>query len=442
MKLGLIAMSGLRAYDQALMELGLTLPGFVERKKVIASLPSLGLLTLAGITDPQVRTKYIELNDFDEASDVPEEFDVVAISSFTAQINAAYILADKYKKLGTKVVLGGLHVTSLPEEALLHADTVILGEGEVYWEEMIYDLLHGRLKKVYDARNKEFDLERLILPGFELLDPQRYNRLTVQTQRGCPYRCEFCASSIALTKKYKVKPIQNVIKEIETIKSIWNNPFIELADDNTFANKSHGRELAKGLSKLDIKWFTETDVSVADDEELLSILSDSGCRQLLIGFESPVATGLDNVELRTNWKKRQVDRYKEAIYRIQRRGISVNGCFVLGLDGHDKSIFSKTHEFVIDSNLAEVQITLQTPFPGTPLYQRLKTDNRLLAKEFWDKCTLFDINYVPSEMPLGELDAGFKSLMQELYSDSQVKQRKAHFIKQAKEFMRIPANPQ
>ena len=438
MRLGFIAMSGLRAQNSELMELGLTLPGFIERKEVIASLPSLGLLTLAGITPKRVQAKYIELEDFDTSSDVPEDFDAVAIASFTAQINSAYRLADKYRGIGTKVVLGGLHVTSLPEEALKHADAVLLGEGEILWEEVVQDLLHGRLRRVYDARKMEFDLGQSVVPQYELLDPERYNRLTVQTQRGCPYRCEFCASSIMLTRKYKIKPIRNVITEIERIKSIWRKPFIELADDNTFANRAHGKKLAKALSRLDIKWFTETDISVAEDEELLSILGDSGCRQLLIGLESPSVRGLENIELRANWKEQQIERYMEAIYRIQRRGISVNGCFVLGLDGQDESIFGETLDFVRDSNLSEVQITIQTPFPGTPLYRRLKETERLLETEFWDRCTLFDINYIPSGMSVSRLESGFKRLMKDLYSDKLVKERKRRFVKLAREFNRMP----
>lgn len=134
MKLGLIAMSGLRAQNEELMQLGLTLPGFVERKEVIASLPSLGLLTLAGLTPGSIDITYIELNQYSEGDDIPGEFDVVAISSFTAQINQAYALADQYRKLGTKVILGGLHVTMMPEEAANHADAIVLGEGEVTWQ--------------------------------------------------------------------------------------------------------------------------------------------------------------------------------------------------------------------------------------------------------------------------------------------------------------------
>ncbi|MCV6638337.1 radical SAM protein [Candidatus Albibeggiatoa sp. nov. NOAA] len=432
MKLGLIAMSGLRVHNQELAELGLTLPGFIERKEVIASLPSLGLLTLASLTPADVDIEYIELSDFNADSNLPDEFDIVAISSFTAQINEAYLLADKYRQQGTKVILGGLHVTSLPHEALEHADSVLVGEGEVHWANVIDDFKRGQLKKIYDATGIEYDFSQAPIPRYDLLDVDQYNRLTVQTQRGCPFKCEFCASSIRLTCKYKIKPIQHVVNEIQAIKSIWHKPFIELADDNTFANKIHSKKLVKALSSLNIKWFTETDISVAENDELLSMLSNSGCRQLLIGLESPTAQGLHNLELKNNWKAKQLDKYKEAIQKIQNHGISVNGCFVLGLDNQDASVFDETLNFVKDSGLSEVQITIQTPFPGTNLYKRLKATNRLLEEVFWEKCTLFDVTYHPDKMTVGELETGFRELMKALYSDNLVRLRKEQFINQAK----------
>ena len=205
-----------------------------------------------------------------------------------------------------------------------------------------------------------------------------------------------------------------------------------MADDNTFANKAHSKRLVNALSSMDVKWFTETDISVAEDSELLSMLSDSGCRQLLIGFESPTAQGLHNLELKSNWKEKQLDKYKEAIHKIQNNGVSVNGCFILGLDNQDSSVFDETLDFVKESGLSEVQITIQTPFPGTDLYKRLKNTNRLLEFVFWDKCTLFDVTYHPNKMTVNELETGFRDLMKELYSDDLVRSRKEQFIRRAK----------
>lgn len=420
-------MSGVRVHNPRLANLGLTLPGFVERSEVIASLPSLGLLTLAALTPEDISVQYHEVEDLDRFDPASKDFDAVAISSYSAQIKDAYALADRFRDQGTKVVLGGLHVSALPQEAAKHADSIVLGEGELAWPSFISDMRRGELQAVYDVRGRSFDLADAPLPRFDLLDIERYNRLTIQTQRGCPFSCEFCAASIRLSPKYKFKPVEKVIAEIRLIKDLWDRPFIEFADDNTFANKAHGKRLLKAIAKENIRWFTETDVSIADDEALLALLRESGCAQVLIGFESPHRAALDGIETRSNWKAEQAPRYLDAIERIQSHGVTVNGCFILGLDGTDLSSFEEVLEFVKESALYEVQITIQTPFPGTPLYERLKSTNRLLREDAWETCTLFDVNFVPQHMTARELETKFEWLMGELYTEASTKQRRWAF---------------
>ncbi len=436
MKIGLIAMSGVRAHNPELTDLGLTLPGFVDRNKIIASLPSLGLLTLAGMTPDAFEVEYVEVPDVAALPEPPGDYDAVAISSFSAQIYEAYSLADWYRSLGTRVVLGGLHVTSLPDEALQHADAVVLGEGEVSWPTVLSDLGRRQLQPVYDGRDHSFDLANAPMPRFELLDPERYNRLTVQTQRGCPYRCEFCAASILISSTYKLKPIEKVIAEIRRLREIWRDPFIEFADDNSFVNKRHSRALMRELAKENVRWFTETDVSVAEDMELLQLMRESGCAQVLIGLESTSRAGLDGLEQKANWKARQLDRYKEAISTIQDHGITVNGCFVLGLDGTGTDSFEEIWDFVRDSGLYEVQVTVMTPFPGTPLYERLDREGRILRENAWELCTLFDVNFRPSGMSVAELESGLRSLVARLYSEEFTRQRRRKFHRRRRDLMR------
>ena len=199
MRVGFVALSGVRAVNPALNELGLTLPGFVERNKTIASLPSLGLLTLAGLTPDDVESVYVEFPE-EVATDLPRgDFDLVAISSFSARIKDAYRLADLYRTKGVATVLGGLHVSALPNEALAHADAVVIGEGEPAWPRLLADFQNRRLQPIYDSRRTGYRLADSPMPRFELLNPERYNRLTVQTQRGCPYRCDFCGSSLMIS---------------------------------------------------------------------------------------------------------------------------------------------------------------------------------------------------------------------------------------------------
>lgn len=436
MKLGLVAMSGVRAHNKELTDLGLTLPGFVERSKVIASLPSLGLLTLAGLTPADVEMEYVEVADLDAVPGVPRDFDAVAISSFSAQIGEAYRLADRYRARGTRVVMGGLHVTARPQEALRHADAIVIGEGEPSWPAVIADLRRGKLQRCYDSRGTPFAFENAPMPRFDLLDVERYNRLTVQTQRGCPFRCEFCAASIRISPTYKVKPVAKVMDEVRRIKEIWPHPFIEFADDNTFVNKRHGKELVRALEREHVRWFTETDISVADDEELLGLMRDAGCAQVLIGLESPSASGLEGIEQKANWKAKQRARYFEAIDRIQRHGITVNGCFILGLDGAGPESFDEVWDFVRQSGLYEVQVTVQTAFPGTPLYERLRREGRLLREDAWELCTLFDVNLQPARMSVAELEAGLVSLCRRIYSEDFVQTRREKFFERRRAYLR------
>jgi radical SAM superfamily enzyme YgiQ (UPF0313 family) len=272
------------------------------------------------------------------------------------------------------------------------------------------------------------------VPRYDLLDHRPYNRFTVQTSRGCPWRCDFCASTVMLSRRYRKRPVEHVIRDIEAIQRLRKNPFIEFADDNTFVDKAWGKELCRHLIPLGVKWFTETDITVADDEELLELMRDAGCRQVLIGLESPVrgAGALDGIEMRDNAKAKWAPRYLERLRRIQAHGITVNGCFILGLDGHGPEIFEQVLEFGLEVPLFDVQITVLTPFPGTPLHDRLLKENRIIEPGRWDLCTLFDVNYVPSGMTPDELRQGMRWLTRRLYSAACTERRRRPFFERVR----------
>ena len=430
MKIGFVAMSGVRAANPELTKIGLTLPGFVERSQVIASLPSLSLLTLAALTPPEIEVEYREIRDLREEPELPGGYDLVALSTFSAQVLDAYRVADAYRARGVPVVMGGLHVSMCPDEARAHGAAAVIGEGEMSWPRVLADFRRGQLASEYrPPPGQWFQLSDAPLPRYELLEVERYNRLTVQTSRGCPHRCDFCASSILITPKYRVKPVERVIAEIRRIKELWPNPFIEFADDNSFVLRPHYKELLRAMKGERVKWFTETDVSVAEDEELLELMRESGCRQVLIGLESPVARGLDGIELRRNWKLGRLPDYEAAIHRIQSHGITVDGCFVLGLDGHTEQIFDDVYAFVERSGLYEVQITVMTAFPGTPLYDRLRREGRILEDGAWDKCTLFDVNFQPTGMSPERLQWGLVDLGRRLYDRDFIEARRTRFFR-------------
>lgn len=435
MRLGFITLSGLRLVNAPLLEMGLSFPAVSRRAAEISALPNLGLLTLAGLTPDDIEVEYLEVPD-EAAWEVPVRFDAVAITALAATAKEAYRLAARFRAIGTPVIIGGLHATLAPEEVAPHADAVAIGEGEPVWPEIVADLRRGRLKPRYDARARgSYDLREAPMPAFHLLAPDRKPRLTVQTQRGCPLACEFCASSMRLSP-FKTKPVEKVIAEIRRVRALFPSAFIEFADDNTFVNRRHARDLMKALAPEGVRWFAESDLSIAEDEDLLRAMRDAGCAQVLIGFESPDFAALDGIERNSNWKARRAGRARRAVEQIQRHGITVCGCFVMGLDGSGPECFNGVLRFVRESGLYDVQITYLTPFPGTPLFRRLSEAGRLLAADATERCTLFDLNFEPSHLSRDQLETGFERLAALLYHPEFVEERKRRFFGHLRERVR------
>ncbi|MEX1258701.1 MAG: radical SAM protein [Gemmatimonadota bacterium] len=429
MKIGLIAMSGVRVRSRELVELGVTLPGFVNRGKVIASLPSLGLLVVAALTPPEHEVAYLEV---DAVPGTLPDFDLVGISTFSAQAYEAYALADRYRERGTTVVMGGTHASLLPDEALEHADAVVCGGAEEVWSTFLEDFVRGELRPLYRGSNRNFYSRGTpVMPRFELLVGRPYNRITIQTSRGCPLDCDFCAASKIFTPRFEQKRVADVEREVARVASLFDRPFLELADDNTFVNREWSERFLRMLAKYDLRWFTETDVRVAAHPGLPRLLYEAGCSQVLIGFESPQAKSLAGID-RSNWKARRRGDYLRTIDTLQGAGVTVNGCFIVGLDADTPEIFEQVRDFVRESGLIEVQVTVLTPFPGTRLHDRLKEEGRLLQERFWDRCTLFDVNHVPMQMTVDELESGVRWLFRELYSDEATNRRRRHYIELVK----------
>jgi radical SAM superfamily enzyme YgiQ (UPF0313 family) len=347
-----------------------------------------------------------------------------------------YELADRFRAAGVPVVLGGLHASFAVDEASEHADAVCAGEGETIWPRIVADFRHGgkaALQPVYrEAAPGTYDLANSPMPRFELLRNRPYNRITVQTVRGCPLDCEFCGASKLYGPKYRRKPVAKVVAEIERIKEIWgDNAFFELADDNSFAHPVWSREFLHAIRDLDLRWFTETDISIADNDDILQLLADSGCRQILIGLESVNPGSLDGID-RSNWKYRRREQYIDAIRKIQSYGVTVNGCFIVGNDADDPSVFESLRDFISKSELLEAQVTVLTPFPGTRLLQRLRDEGRLLYDKLWNRCTLFDVVFEPKLMTADELEQGHRWLMGQIYNQDEFTKRKRHYIELVK----------
>lgn len=410
-------MTGFRVHEPRMRELGMSLPGFTDRAQALAELPALGVLNLAGVTPPNWTCSYRGVPVCSEEAVLEilgDKPDVVAISALTASVEEAYRLSGRLQAEGVYVVMGGLHVSSCPDEAMAHCDAVVVGRGERVWPELLADFDAGTLRGRYDAVRTEQPLWPM--PRFDLLghNPPRF---TLQTQTGCPFSCGFCGSS-RLLGRFHEKPVANIRAELAAIKKIQRRPLIELADDNTFAGNRDVNELFDVLQESGARWFTEADWRIGERPEVLVRLATSGCAQVLVGIESLVFRYPGMGE-----KQAVMDRMMDAACAIQEAGVAVNGCFIVGADGETQQSLEKLTQFILDCPLAEVQVTVQTPFPGTQLYRQLKADGRLLADRSWSSYSLFDVTYQPDQMTVEELEAGFRTVLRAVYGPEPTKRR-------------------
>lgn len=413
-----VPLTGLRVSEAEMLSFGMSLPGLRERGQALGELPALGLLTLAGMLGEEWTCSYHP--SASTTSLVADIFatspDVVAVSALTASVEEAYQLCDALRLAAVPTVIGGLHATVLPSEASKHADAVCVGDGESVWPEILADILSNTLKPRYQAA-KPFDLSQSPMPRFDLLPPKTVPRWTIQTQRGCPWACEFCGAS-RLLGPARFKPPERIDRELESLHRIDKTPWIELADDNTLAGRDDSIELLRAIEKHAVRYFTESDWRIGENPELVRALARSGCVQVLVGIESLAFqyAGMGR-------KDAQLKRIMQAIDVIQDHGIVVNGCFIVGADGETNDSLDRLATFIADSRLAEVQITVQTPFPGTSLYRRLQKQGRLLDRS-WSYYNLFDVVYEPNILTVQELELGLRRILSEIFSASENRKRK------------------
>jgi radical SAM superfamily enzyme YgiQ (UPF0313 family) len=361
-----------------------------------------------------------------EAIDFEQDVDLVVLSAMTQQADRAYEIAQEFKKRkNIKVVIGGIHSTLLPLEAKRYVDSVFIGEGENIWKQFLADLSTDDVKPFYKSLDL-VNLKKSPLPRFDLLNPNYHKRVWVQTSRGCPIDCEFCAASKVFGKRIRHKDIFQIKEEIRFIKDIWKTPHINFADDNMFLDKRYGMEMVKAIKSFDIRWTAQTDISIADNEYLLPLMHDAGCEILFIGFESLSSKNLEKID-QQHRKAKYVKGYAKAIQKIQSFGIGVMGAFMVGLDDDDKEAFQVLTDFIIKNNLFGAQVTILTPLPGTRLRKRLSEENRIINTS-WNNYTGFDVNFIPNKMTGKELQEGFKEVYKKIYSP-EVRVRKLKYFK-------------
>jgi len=385
------------------VKLKLIVPVAVRQKRWIRyfALPPLNLLYVAALTPKDVE---ITLTDEHvDKIDFEEKVDLVGITSLTVTAPRAYEIADEFRKRGIKVVLGGIHASAVPQEAVQHADAVVIGEAENLWPQVIEDFTKERLKKFYQSSQKP-DLKNLPVPRRDLLRGKRYvTKNFVQTTRGCPFDCDFCSVSMFFDKRHRFRPVGEVIKEIENLKG----NFIIFADDNIVAHTKYAKDLFKALVPCKKRWASQAALTMAQDEELLGLAARSGCEWVYIGFESLSDIGL------TKFKK--YINLKEAIKRLKSYGIRVEGSFVFGFDSDDEKIFERTLKFAQESRLDAATFHLLTPLPGTKLYEKLEKEKRIVERD-WSKYDFSTVVFEPKQMTGGELRDGVRWAMREFYS--------------------------
>ncbi len=361
--------------------------------------PPLSLLTLAGLT-PEDEWEILVRDEHIESSEVNEDIDLVGIQTYISCANRSYELADRWRSRGAKVVLGGLHPTSMPEEAAPHADAIVLGPAETVWSDVLDDFNRGKLQKVYRGRS-EGSAALAPLPRRDLMNQRGYLiRHTMVTSRGCPHSCDFCyKSSFWGPTYYEQRPMAQIERELETV----DDGLVFFLDDNLLANRRHARAMFQVLRGSGIVWQAAASLDVTRDPGYLEEAYEAGCRSLFVGFESISAENM-----RGNNKKVNVRTdYAAACRRFHEAGIMINGSFVFGFDGDGPDVFERTAEFAIENKILTATFHILTPLPGTRSFQRLDEQGRILHRD-WDYYDTDHAVFRPLEMSPEELEAGHK----------------------------------
>lgn len=357
-------------------------------------IPQLSLHILEGLTPRQHQVKIIE--EENDQIDLNEECDLVGISCMTANAPRAYHLASEFHKRGRKVVLGGVHPTLLPEEALKYADSIVKGEAEGAWENLLKDYSSGALKRVY--HDPDPPLERHIPMDFQCTGRKRlFNVIPVMTTRGCPYKCEFCCVYNLYGKKIRHAPVSRIVRDIE---STGSRTFIFL-DDNIIGNSKYATELFNAIRPLGIKWVGQASLSDVRKRGLIELAAKSGCKALFFGLES-----VSEHQLRKIGKSiREIENVKTAIKTVKDLGILFHASLIFGFDDDEKSVFYETLSFLNKQRIGTASFNILTPYPGTKIYEKFKSEGRLLTNDwkYYDHSTVV---YKPKNMTPYELQSG------------------------------------
>jgi radical SAM superfamily enzyme YgiQ (UPF0313 family) len=383
-------------------------------------MPTLGLLRVAAAT-PSDWTVTI-LDEKVEPIDFSRAPDLVGIAGMTPAINRAYEIADAFRARGVRVVMGGIHVSMMPEEALAHCDAVVIGEAEGLWPRVLSDFRQGRMQCQY--WHGEFPpLGGLGRPNWSLYEGKGYLPFhCVETSRGCPHGCDFCSVTNYFGGCYRTRPPEEVEEEIQGLRPFEGRFILKnvvfFVDDNIAGKRAHARELLTRIIPYRLKWLGQASTAIARDDELLDLCRKSGCVGLLIGFET-----LSKEKLRAVGKGfNSPENYPDVIKKIHDYGIGVSGAFVFGLDGDDEGVFDRTYEFVQNARLESPYFSILTPYPGTRLYQKLAREGRIFDRD-WSNYNTNTVVYRPEGMTAQQLFDGYFRLQNAVHTVPAIFQR-------------------
>jgi radical SAM superfamily enzyme YgiQ (UPF0313 family) len=387
----------------------------------------LTLTTLAALTPQDIEVKITDENV--EPIDFEEDVDLVGVTGMVMHASRAYQIAQKFRQKGIPVVMGGPHASSLPLEAKEHVDAVVIGEAENVWEGLIEDLKNGHLKPFYKA-DAYCSMKGIPPPRLDLLRKDAYMTINcVQTTRGCPHQCDFCHVTHFFGKTYRCRPVAEVIEEVKRL----DGEFVVFIDDNITGNRHYAKELFTQLKPLKKKWASQASMTLTRDPELLKLAAESGCVSLFIGVESLSSENLKEVNKTFN----RVPQFEDAMKALHDYDIMIVGGFIFGLDHDDEGVFERTLRFCERNRIELPSFFILTPLPGTPLFQRMESEGRLLHKD-WAKYNGATVVYKPKLMTEETLQRGFNWVCKEAYSWGSIIKRVFH--PQQRFFTRVLSN--
>lgn len=369
--------------------------------------PTLSLASLAAVTPQDWDVCFHD--DAIRATDFDTDADLIALTAMTAQATRAYQLADAFRSRGKTVVMGGFHASNLPDEALQHVDSVVVGEGELAWPQLLADFQAGRLQRIYRAESL---IDTTLIPPARREIFKGSGHLftnTIQTTRGCPFDCEFCSVTAFYGRKYRKRPVEQVLAELQELRKA--NSFVFFVDDNIVADRRYSLQLFEGMKGMGLKWLSHAPIDFAEDQELLKAAGESGCVGMFVGFESLNQDSLAAMGKVTN----KAASYKTYAQQFRDNGIGILGSFVMGCDGDTPAVFEQTLRFCEDARLEAAIFPILTPYPGTKVRQRLEAEGRIISNN-WQDYDMEHVTFQPRGMTVKELQDGYDQACRSFYS--------------------------